>query len=148
MNLATIALLVPLATLALPACADDALPGTADAQAATEPTAARAPGAIPPQGADAMARFLGGRRFTQVAGTDECTFGADGRLEARLQGVELRARWTATTDTLTLTQLERRAGETWIAAPDQRHTLGWLDGKLNVALDGQNFRDMQWSPGR
>jgi len=141
-------LLSSLALACLTACSVEGAPRTRDAQEATLTAAPPAPGALAPQGVDALQRFLSGRRFTRVGGGDEFAFANDGRLEARLQGVELRARFIATLDTLTLTQVERRVGDAWVPAPAQTHALGWMDGKLNVAIDGENYRDMEWSPVR
>lgn len=148
MNLTALPLLLPLALACLPACTADDASRTADSQGPVAASTSPAPGTVLPGDPDAMQRFLAGRRFTRVGGDDTYAFATDGCLEARLKGVDLRARWTATMDTLTLVHVEHRTGEAWVAGPVQTHALGWMDGKLNVAIDGVNYRDLEWSPVR
>lgn len=92
-----------------------------------------------------MAGFLSGRRFDLVRGDSHLRFDADGGLGGTLNGVPLRGSWSATMTLLRLMELELLVDGSWERAEDRELPIRWLDGKLNVSIDGQNYRDFSWS---
>ena len=92
-----------------------------------------------------MKGFLSGRRFDLVRGESHLRFDADGGLGGSLDGTSLRGSWSATMTLLRLTELELLEDGSWERAEDRELPIRWLDGKLNVSIDGQNYRDFSWS---
>lgn len=114
-------------------------PGPAPAPTPPAPTPP-APGPMDPAGPEAIAEFLSGKRFRLVGGSDWVDFRADGTLAAMQGGELLEARWAATMDRLSLSDVRVMTHSSWVRAADRAQALGWLDGKLNVSIDGANYR--------
>lgn len=119
-----------------PATAGPALHSPGPGPAPTPP----APGPMEPAGPDAMAEFLSGQRFRLVGGSDWFDFRTDGTLTAMQDGELLEARWIATMERLSLSDVRVMTHSSWVPAADRSQALGWLDGKLNVSIDGANYR--------
>ncbi len=97
-----------------------------------------------------MQAFLSDNSFERVGeSADYWTFDADGSFEARVGGESLRGSWTADRHDLHLRDLTSGDREPGAAAlPDRTSSLGWLDGKLNIEIDGVQYRSSRGFLGR
>lgn len=96
------------------------------------------PGPVTLSGEAHMREFLSDARFTALRDDpDWWTFHSDGTYEAHWDGGEIAGTWIATTDTLTITL---RGDE------DRTLPLRWLDGKLNIEIDGKQYRRPFYRP--
>ena len=95
---------------------------------------ARPPGPTPLESADQMTGFLSGARFQRVGDPGQYwSFDADGTFEAVVAGERSSGEWSAGMDRLRLTALAD-------GGPDRELPLRWLDGKLNIEIDGLQYR--------
>ncbi|MEM7163892.1 MAG: hypothetical protein AAF581_00425 [Planctomycetota bacterium] len=102
------------------------------------------PGPTPLRSDAQMAGFLSSHQFTTFGPQAESRwwkFREDGTFTADLgrgaAGGELSGHWSATKTQLHLTQLRRvGAGD----VPDRSLPLLWLDGKINLEIDGVRYR--------
>lgn len=105
------------------------------------------PGPVELRSADHMREFLCSGRFSAVGSdatrrTSWWEFRENGTFAARLEASHLSGSWTANETELNLTELEVRTGpDGELTEPaDRRLRLQWVDGKLNIEIDGVQYR--------
>ena len=103
-------------------------------------------GPVPLKSGGQMKAFLSDNRFdavgTQERGDSWWFFKDDGSFEARHDGTHLRGRWAASITELSLTALELATdGGRAQAVPDRKCRLEWQDGKMNINIDGRQYRN-------
>ncbi|GEM_PF-2185915 len=80
-----------------------------------------------------MQGFLSSSNFYLVGDdTDWWAFDDMNGFRAHVEGLDLAGVWSATVDELQLSELG--------TAPDRVLLLRWLDGKLNIEIDGRQYR--------
>ncbi len=116
--------------------------------AAPDEVVIRAPGPVALESDEHMESFLAGGTFRSIPGRkDAWAFGEDRTFEARYGDDVWTGRWRATGAHLHLTELRiAPAGAAPVAVSDRTLPLRWLDGKLNIEIDGRQFRSssMRW----
>jgi hypothetical protein len=103
------------------------------------------PGPVPLENARGMTAFLTSGRFdavgTQDRGDTWWHFRNDGSFEAQQAAIRLKGRWKASMTELHLSKLSvSTEGKPASVAPDQTRRLEWQDGKLNINIDGRQYR--------
>jgi hypothetical protein len=93
-----------------------------------------------------MKAFLSGNRFDAIGirerGDSWWLFRNNGTFEARHGRTHLRGRWAASINELSLTTLELATdGGRSQAMPDRKCRLEWQDGKMNINIDGRQYRN-------
>jgi hypothetical protein len=99
-------------------------------------------GPIPLESEAQMHEFLVSATFASVGDrSDSWTFHKDGTFEATLAGQVLQGEWAASKTTLELTGLRPVNAVGSVAdLPERTLQLGWQDGKLNINIDGKQYR--------
>jgi hypothetical protein len=137
----------PLVALVLGGACSELAPPTAETApepivTEVDPPDATIPGPLPLESDAQMRSFLAGGTFLSIPEReDSWRFGEDGRFEARYGAEVWTGRWRASRTQLFLSDLAiARDGADPEAVADRTLDLVWLDGKLNIEIEGRQFR--------
>ena len=103
------------------------------------------PGPVELKSEQHMRDFLVSGRFSGVHDREDWwEFHEDGTFQAQLVGEKLFGNWSASTTGLDLTKLKTAGtGGLMMDIPDRNLKLDWQDGKLNINIEGKQYRKYQ-----